>query len=147
MPVPLFFIAKLELKKVPFLGWYMTALGHIFVDRKNKDRAMESMREAARRINAGQNVISFPEGTRSKTDEVQMFKRGSFIIAREGNIPIVPIGITGARKILRSGSYDLRPGVIEVHIGDTIGTEQFRDMSIEDLAEMARQRVIGEMKL
>lgn len=147
MPVPLFFIAKQELKKVPFLGWYMIVLGHIFVDRKNKDKAMESMREAARRINAGQNVISFPEGTRSKTDEVQMFKRGSFIIAKEGDIPIVPIGIVGARKILRSGSYDLRPGTIEVHVGEAISPEQFRDMTIESLASLARERVIKEMQV
>ena len=146
IPVPLFFVAKLELKKIPFLGWYMTALGHIFVDRKNKEKAMESMREAARRINEGQNVISFPEGTRSKTDEVQMFKRGSFIIAKEGKIPIVPIGIRGARQILSSGSFGLRPGRINVSVGKAIEPNEFMNASIEELADMARARVIKEIQ-
>jgi 1-acyl-sn-glycerol-3-phosphate acyltransferase len=141
MPVGLFFIAKQELAKVPFLGQYMHFIGHIFVDRKNKERAMQSMKLAAQKINGGKNVISFPEGTRSKTGELQIFKRGSFIIAKEGNVNIVPIGISGSRKILPSGSYSIRPGIITVHIGEVIGHEQYANMSVEQLAEYARTKV------
>jgi 1-acyl-sn-glycerol-3-phosphate acyltransferase len=143
MPIALFFVAKMELRKVPFLGWYMIALGHIFVDRKNKEQSMESMRIAAERIKGGQNVISFPEGTRSKDGSIQLFKRGSFIIAKEGKIDMVPIGISGASAVLPSNSFRLRPGHIRVRVGKVIDVDTFEPLSVEQLAELGRQRVIA----
>lgn len=141
VPVPLFFIAKQELSKVPFLGWYMKAVGMILVDRGNREKARKSMQKAAELINSGRNVISFPEGTRSKTGELMMFKRGSFVIAQEGKIDIVPIGISGARNVLASGSSALRPGVIHVNIGKPIEIGKYKDLSDEELAELARGEV------
>jgi 1-acyl-sn-glycerol-3-phosphate acyltransferase len=129
------------LSKVPFLGWYMKAVGMIFVDRGNREKARNSMQGAAELINSGRNVISFPEGTRSKTGELMMFKRGSFVIAQEGKIDIVPIGISGARNVLASGSSALRPGVIYVNIGKPIDIKKHQDLSDEELAELARGEV------
>ncbi len=143
MPVGLFYIAKKELAKVPIMGQYIRFIGHIFIDRKDKEKSMQSMRLAASKIKAGKNVISFPEGTRSKTGEVQIFKRGSFVIAKEGGIPIVPIAISGSRKLLASGSFALRPGTIDVFIGDEISPNKFPNMRTEELAEMARQQIIS----
>ncbi|MFN0030516.1 MAG: lysophospholipid acyltransferase family protein [Flavobacteriales bacterium] len=141
MPVGLFFIAKKELARVPFMGQYMRLIGHIFIDRKNKDKSMESMMQAAEKIKRGRNVISFPEGTRSKTDEVQIFKRGSFIIAKQGNVDIVPIGISGSRSVLPSGRFGIRPGTITVRVGEAISAEQFAQLNVEQLAELAREKV------
>ncbi|MDZ4752647.1 MAG: lysophospholipid acyltransferase family protein [Flavobacteriales bacterium] len=141
VPVPLFFIAKQELRKVPFLGWYMRAVGMIFVDRGNKENALLSMKRAAKIIREGRNVISFPEGTRSKTGDMLLFKKGSFIIAREGGIDIVPIGISGAREVLPSGSFKLRPGIIRVQIGKPISVKDHRHLSDEQMAEFARTEV------
>ena len=90
---PIFFIAKKEIKQIPFLGWYMSIAGMIFLDRSNHENAMRSMRNAGNEIKKGKNIISFPEGTRSKTNQIGQFKRGSFIIAKEGKIPIVPVAI------------------------------------------------------
>ncbi|MEC9186574.1 MAG: lysophospholipid acyltransferase family protein, partial [Bacteroidota bacterium] len=92
---PIFFIAKKEIKQIPFLGWYMSVAGMIFLDRSNHENAMRSMRNAGNEIKKGKNIISFPEGTRSKTNQIGQFKRGSFIIAKEGKIPIVPVAIKG----------------------------------------------------
>jgi 1-acyl-sn-glycerol-3-phosphate acyltransferase len=141
VPVALFFLAKQELSKVPFLGWYMKAVGMIFVDRGNREKSRKSMQKAAELINQGRNVVSFPEGTRSKTGELMMFKRGSFVIAKEGQIDIVPIGISGASKVLASGSSALRPGVIRIKIGKPISIREYPDLSDEALAELARGEV------
>ena len=140
-PVALFFIAKIELKKVPFLGQYMMLIGHIFVDRKNKERSLASMQAAALKIKSGKNVISFPEGTRSKTGELLLFKRGAFMIAKEGNVPIVPVAITGAFDVLPSGRFSLRPGKIRVKVGKAIEPEEFEGKTVEEMASMARERV------
>lgn len=143
MPVGLFFIAKKELSRIPIMGQYMHLIGHIFVDRGNKENARKSMLIAAEKIKAGKNVISFAEGTRSKTGEVQMFKRGAFMIAKEGQVDILPIAIKGSREILASGKFNIRPGIIHVKIGDIIRAESFKDMSVEQLAEQCRQQVIA----
>lgn len=141
IPLPLYFVAKNELKKVPVLGQYMAVLGHIFVDRKNKDKAMQSMRIAAKKINDGKNVITFPEGTRSKDGKIQTFKKGTFVIAKEGKIDIIPIGISGAFDVLPSGRSQIKSGKVFVHIGKKMDSESFATMSIEEIASEAQKRV------
>jgi 1-acyl-sn-glycerol-3-phosphate acyltransferase len=141
LPIPIYFIAKEELRKVPVLGQYMRVMGHIFVDRKNKDKALESMRVAAKKIKSGKNVISFPEGTRSRNGELQIFRRGSFLIAKDGKIDIVPVGISGAGAVLPSGSFKLRPGKITIRVGERIKPEEFTNLSVEELASFARTKV------
>jgi 1-acyl-sn-glycerol-3-phosphate acyltransferase len=141
MPLGLFFVAKKELSRIPLMGQYMHLIGHIFVDRKNKENALKSMALAAEKIRKGKSVISFPEGTRSKSDQMNLFKRGSFIIAKEGKIDVVPIAIKGSRKILPSGSFSIRPGTIEVMIGERIPASSFSHLSVEEIASLAQERV------
>jgi 1-acyl-sn-glycerol-3-phosphate acyltransferase len=141
MPVGLFFVAKKELSRIPVMGQYMRLIGHIFVDRKNKDQAMKSMHMAAQKIQSGKNVISFPEGTRSKTGKMNLFKRGSFIIAKDGAIDIVPIAISGSDNVLASGSFAIRPGTIDVVIGERIPSSRFAHLQIEDVAALAQASV------
>lgn len=141
IPLPLYFVAKNELKKVPVLGQYMQMLGHIFVDRKNKDKSMQSMRDAAAKINQGKNVITFPEGTRSKTGRIQPFKKGTFVIAKEGNIDIIPIGISGAFDVLPSGRTEIKPGKVHLNIGPKMDGKQFANMTVEEIAAEAQRRV------
>lgn len=143
IPLNLYYIVKKELKKAPFIGWYITATDHIYVDRKNKEAARESMRIAAERINKGKHVLAYPEGTRSKDDSVRIFRRGSFIIAKNGDIPIIPVGITGAHDCLPPGKFWWKKGTIEVIIGEPIRPSDHPDSGPEDLAEMARQAVIA----
>ncbi len=140
--VPLFFVAKQELAKVPVVGTYMKAMGMIFVDRKNKEKAMASMNRAIDLIRSGQNVITFPEGTRSKTGELLTFKRGSFIIAREGQIGVVPVAIKGTRKVLPSGSFKIRPGRVDVVIGKPVSPDKFLHLSPDETADLFRQKVV-----
>ncbi|MFN8777740.1 MAG: lysophospholipid acyltransferase family protein [Flavobacteriales bacterium] len=140
--VPLFFVAKAELRKVPVLSQYMQAMGMIFVDRRDKEMAMVSMRKAIERIREGADVVTFPEGTRSKSDEPLLFKRGTFVIAREGQIPVVPVAIRGTRRMLPSGSFTLRPGKVEVIIGKPVEPEVFAHLSPEEMATCFRMRVL-----
>lgn len=141
MPITLFFVAKKELAKIPVVGWYIYLLGHIYVDRSNAESAKQSMKDAATKIKAGKNVISFAEGTRSKTGELLLFRRGPFIIAKEGNIDVIPIAIEGSHHVLPSGSYTPRSGVINVYIGKAISHKEYQNMTVEELAALARERV------
>lgn len=142
IPEPVYFIAKKELKKVPFMGWYMALLGMIFIDRSNREKAMKSMKEAGKLIKKGRSVISFPEGTRSKDGTIKLFKRGAFIIAKESNVPIVPIAISGTWEVLAPGKSKIRPGRVKVVIGEEVLPEHHRDKTPEQLAAFVRQRVV-----
>ncbi len=137
----LHFIAKKEIKKVPFLGQYTAAMGMIFVDRGNKMKAKESLQKAGALIKGGRDVVIFPEGTRSKDGKIHQFKRGAFIVAKEGMVNAVPVAIKGTRKVNPSGKFRLRPGKVIVKYGDLILAENFKDKTVEDFANHVQQEV------
>ncbi len=141
IPKGLFYIAKKELRSIPFLGQYMSLIGHIFIDRKNREQAMMSMRKAALLINNGKNVITFPEGTRSRDGKLGIFKKGTFVIAQEGAIDIQPIAVLNAENILPRDSFIIRKGTIEVRIGKRIEAHEFAHFTTEEIATLARERV------
>jgi 1-acyl-sn-glycerol-3-phosphate acyltransferase len=143
---PLFFIGKVELKKIPILSQYMKIVGMIFVDRKNRERAMASMRTAIQDIQGGKSIAAFPEGTRTKTGELLPFKKGVFTIAKEGRIPIVPIAVIGSAKALASGSFFLRPATVEIRILPALKGDDFFNMSIEEMANHTRNLIQQEIE-
>ena len=143
---PMFFIAKIELKKIPILSQYIKVVVMILVDRKNRERAMASMRTAIQDIQGGKSIAAFPEGTRTKTGELLPFKKGIFTIAKEGRIPIVPIAIIGSAKALASGSFFLRPANVELRVLPTLNSEEFFNMSIEEMANHTRSLIQQEIE-
>ena len=143
---PMFFIAKIELKKVPILSQYIKVVGMILVDRKNRERAMAIMRTAIQDIQGGKSIAAFPEGTRTKTGELLPFKKGIFTIAKEGRIPIVPIALIGSAKALASGSFFLRPASVELRVLPALNSEEFFNMSIEEMANHTRSLIQQEIE-
>lgn len=144
-PVPGYFVAKKELKKIPVFGWYMQLAGMIFIDRGNREKAIQSMRKAGERIKKGFSVIAFPEGTRSRDGKVHLFKRGSFMLSQETGIPIVPVGISGAYACMPANSIHGKPGVISVTLGTPILPEEFKGERSEDFANSVQEKVIHLM--
>lgn len=140
--VNLNFIAKKELRRMPVVGWYVSATKQIFVDRKDRQKSKISMQLAAKRIREGKHVLSYAEGTRSVNGEVQIFRRGAFIIAKEGNIPIVPVAVSGAHECLPAKGWWVNRGTISVTIGKAFKPSDYPEESPEQLAERARQLVI-----
>lgn len=144
--VPLYFVAKKELKKIPLFGTVLTLIGMILIDRSNRADAMRSMRAAGMKIRSGKHVVTFPEGTRSSTGEVGIFKRGSFIMALAGDVPVVPVAITGSRDVLKKGSYTIKPGRITVTYGEPLYPSNFESSDPDSFANEARRQVIELMK-
>jgi 1-acyl-sn-glycerol-3-phosphate acyltransferase len=140
--IPSFFIAKKEIRRIPFMGWYMILAGMIFVDRKNSESARQSMKAAAKKIQNGKSVISFPEGTRNRDGKMLLFKRGTFVIAKEGNIPIVPISIKGAREVVAPGEFRIKPGTVFLNIGKPIYPGDHPELKEDQLANFVREEVI-----
>jgi 1-acyl-sn-glycerol-3-phosphate acyltransferase len=122
LPVNLRFVAKHTLKYVPFLGWYMWATGMVFINRSNRRQAYQSLKEAGERIREGASIIAFPEGTRSRDGRMLPFKKGVFVLALEAGVPVVPVAIEGSHRVLPSGGFRIRPGVMRMKVGTPIPT-------------------------
>ncbi len=120
IPSNLHFIAKKELKWVPFLGWFIAATGMIFVDRGNRAKAIASMNRAGELIKKGKSVIVFPEGTRSRSGTTKSFKKGSFMMAIQSEIPVVPVSIINTDVVFPVGAFNIKPHEVIVKIGAPI---------------------------
>ena len=123
---PVLVIAKKESFRIPVLGPAMRMRGFIPIDRKHRERAIEAVEEAARALRAGHSFVIFPEGTRSPDGRLQAFKKGAFILALKGSVPIVPVSISGACRIMRKGDPAIHPGTIRITFHDPIPTENRR---------------------
>ena len=83
---------------------------------------MRSIEAAAASLRAGNSFLIFPEGTRSKTDDMLPFKKGGFIMAIKAGAPIVPVAIQGGRAAMRRGSKVIRPVTVSIRVGRPIET-------------------------
>jgi lysophosphatidate acyltransferase len=109
--------AKASLKRWPFLGWFMTLSGSIFIDRKNTKDARQAMQGAADQIRQRrQSVYMFPEGTRSYSKEPTLlpFKKGAFHLAIEAGVPIVPCVVSNYSHILWIKGMVFKSGKIPI---------------------------------
>jgi 1-acyl-sn-glycerol-3-phosphate acyltransferase len=142
LPVPLLFIAKRELARVPFIGWYMQAMGMVFVERSARAAGAASVSQATDRLARGWSLLSFPEGTRSRDGRVHAFKSAGFAAAIEAGVPVVPIAVEGADRVLPPGGFRVRPGRIRLVVGDPIPTTGLTRDDRTALARRAQQAVV-----
>jgi len=137
------FIAKKELFRIPILSQGMRASGMLRIDRGNSEQAKKVLDRAITTIKEGCSVIIFPEGTRSKTGEIQNFKKGGFILAMNGKIPILPMAISGAHHIVTKGYILRKSGQIKVKFLKEIGTEGIEYEKRNELVDLTRQQIIA----
>lgn len=88
----------------PLFFIIMKFCGHIRADRSRKDNGAQVIELAADRLTEGSDVLLFPEGTRSPTDEVGLFHAGAFAVAVHGEVPVAPVSIFCARPVLKRGA-------------------------------------------
>lgn len=132
---------KAELSRLPILGVVMQTGGFIPVPREQKDAALEAIDRAAESIRSGNSFLIFPEGTRSRTEQLLPFKKGGFIMAIKAQAPVVPVAISGGRDAMRKGSAVIRPVHVTVRIGEPVPTT---GMTLDDrdaLIAVVRERI------
>ena len=141
IPVSLRFIAKKQIAAIPLFGWAMHAGRFIFIDRQNSESARRSIAEAARRIRAGQSVVLFPEGTRSRDGRLGPFKKGGFHLAVDSGADIVPLAIRGTRELMPRGTLLIRAGAVSLDIDEPIPTAGLSPEGVDALLERVRGRI------
>ena len=138
-------IAKKELKKVPMLGQMLEASGTIFLDRSNREKAIEAMKPAVDVLKNGISIIIFPEGTRSKSYTLGKFKKGAFHIAMQAGVPIVPIILTNAIDAIPENSGFFKPAAIEVKVLNPIPTIDWKLKDLEQNIAWIRGMYLQEL--
>ncbi|MEM6963829.1 MAG: HAD-IB family hydrolase [Bacteroidota bacterium] len=138
-------IAKKELKRMPIIGQLMQAAGVIFIDRKNKEKAIEAMQPAVDALKNGTSIIIFPEGTRSKDYTLGRFKKGAFHLAMQAKVPIVPIVIRNAHDAMPKGSSIFRQVAIEVKVLPPVPTNRWNKGNMEKNMEKIRNEFLEEL--
>ncbi|MDA3932925.1 MAG: lysophospholipid acyltransferase family protein [Gammaproteobacteria bacterium] len=132
--IDLRWIVKQEARKIPLIGWGCMAVGHVFVDRQNRDAAIASINAAVCRLEPGEGMMFFPEGTRSKSGQLMAFKSGAFRTALMLNMPILPVSIAGAWELLPPGQMLPNFGTVKLRIHAAMETAD-----LDDNAEQARE--------
>jgi 1-acyl-sn-glycerol-3-phosphate acyltransferase len=116
---------------------------NIFIDRSNTARAIESINKGIDRLPKGVSIMVFAEGTRSPDGQIHEFKKGGFVTAVRWKIPILPVTVNGSRRVLPKGSLVVKPGKIQVVIGDPIDTSGYTADNVQELIDKTRQAVIA----
>jgi 1-acyl-sn-glycerol-3-phosphate acyltransferase len=124
------FLAKVEMLLIPVLGAACWMGGCIFINRRNRPRAIASLQRAARRIRAGATLAAFPEGTRTRDGQTLPFKKGIFNLAQDADVPLVPLGLTGGFDLLPAGAWRVKPGVFRIHVGRPIHPSEIPDLDL-----------------
>jgi 1-acyl-sn-glycerol-3-phosphate acyltransferase len=134
-------LAKEELFHIPLFGLTMRRAGYIAVDRSNRKKSVESMRRAIERIAQGTSVVVFPEGTRSPDGHLKDFKAGSFTLAIQAQVPVVPIAITGTRDVMPKHSRWIRGGKVTVTILPAVATAGRAVQERNELMQQVREPI------
>jgi len=128
---------------IPIWGAIMKRYGIIPIRRKIHDQAMRSMEAAKDAMLQGTSILMFPEGTRTKTGELQPFKIGAFKLALNAHPTIVPMAIIGAYEAKNCNSFFVRPGKIRCRFGRQILPEEYSEKDPTELSDLVRQEILS----
>jgi 1-acyl-sn-glycerol-3-phosphate acyltransferase len=145
-------VSKIEIFRVPLLGWSMKMACYIPIDRGNSESKAIMMGKSLTSLQKGISVMLFPEGTRSIDGVMRDFKKGAFQMAIETKRPILPVVLDGTGKVLPrkgfifSGSHPLRVRVLDPISPENFGTtdpvvlaEKLKNIIESDLQKMRNE--------
>jgi putative phosphoserine phosphatase/1-acylglycerol-3-phosphate O-acyltransferase len=133
-------IGKKELRNHPVFGPVFGAAGVVFIDRADREKAIEAMAPAVQALRDGVSIAIAPEGTRSRTPTLGRFKKGAFHIAMQAGVPIVPIVFRNALDVLPRGAIVMRPATVEAVVLPPIDTSSWtRERLDEQIAAVRDQ--------
>ncbi|PGH13395.1 hypothetical protein AJ79_03674 [Helicocarpus griseus UAMH5409] len=144
--------AKKSLARVPFLGWFMTLSGTVFIDRANRETALKAFDGAAEQMRSQrQSVFIFPEGTRSYASEAGLlpFKKGAFHLAVKAGADIVPVVAENYAHLLSAREMRFGAGEIRVKVLPPVSTKNLQPSDVDELTKKTRDsmlEVIVEMR-
>lgn len=140
--------AKKQLRTMPFLGWFMSLSGTVFIDRANRDSAVATFAGAVKQMKAeSQSVWIFPEGTRSNSIDPEMlpFKKGFLHLAMQAGVPVVPVVVQNYSRIYNWKLKNFEAGTIRVKCLEPIDTAKLTAGDVDRVTKETRERMLAEL--
>ncbi len=135
-------VSKIEIFKIPFMGWNMSLNQYIKLKRGDKESINKMLDDVEERLSDGSSVFMFPEGTRSETGVLKQFKPGAFLMAKKMKVPLLLIAINGTRNALPKKSVVFnRKQNLTIEVIEEVPYEVFKDMEIDEIAEITKRKI------
>ncbi len=141
LPTQFRIVAKIELFRYPFMGWHLSRSGQIPVDEKNVRANLKTLQRGVETLKHGMPLVVFPEGGRTPDGEIKGFMSGAFYMAIKAGVPVVPVAIVGTFEVLRMWSYIIRPGKLQLMIGQPIPTEGYTTKDMAAFSQKVRASI------
>lgn len=148
LPVPIRYLAKRELFRVPILAQAMRAIGIVEVDRQHSRSVsiLDSVnRQSQTVIDRGHSLIIYPEGTRSRDGELKPFKKGAFTMAINAGMPVLPVTLYGTREVWRPQTPWIHRGTVIVIIDPPIATDGMDRSHADKLRDRVQQNTVRRL--
>lgn len=135
LPFQFRILARQDLFKLPFIGWYLKRSGQIPVDSSSLRSTLSSLNRGVKVLQAGMPLLIFPEGGRSQDGSLQPFLSGPAFMAIRAGVPIVPIALVGTHELMPMHTYHLQPRPVLMVVGEPISTAGYTSKMADDLSQ------------
>jgi 1-acyl-sn-glycerol-3-phosphate acyltransferase len=139
------YLGKKEIFKYPVFGYGIGLIGVVPVDRSNSPAAVESAKLATENLRRGKSYVVYPEGTRSKDGRLLPFKKGAFMMAIDAGVPVVPITVSGATKIMPKAQVKVFPSTVRITIHEPISTAGYSKENVVELMDRTRKKIFAAL--
>ena len=144
LPFQFRILARHELFRLPFIGWYLKRSGQVAVDSSSLRSSLASLNRGVRILQEGMPLVVFPEGGRSADGQLQPFLSGPAFMAIRAGVPIVPMALIGTYEVMPMHTYHVHPRPLTLVIGEPIQTTDYTSKMADALTQRL-QRVIADL--
>jgi 1-acyl-sn-glycerol-3-phosphate acyltransferase len=139
------YLGKKEVFKYPVFGYGIRLIGVVPVDRSNSPAAVESAKLATENLRHGKSYVVYPEGTRSRDGHLLPFKKGAFMMAIDAGVPVVPVTVSGATKIMPKAQVKVFPSTVRITIHEPISTAGYSKQNVVELMERTKAKIFSAL--
>ena len=141
LPFQFRILAKKELWRLPFIGWYLNRSGQIPIDTENPRAALSSLSAGVKALRAGMPLFVFPEGSRTPNGDLQAFLSGAAFLAIRAQVPVIPVALSGVYDLLPIHTRHFYPGDLVMTVGAPIETTGMTIRQADELTTRIRSEI------
>ncbi len=141
LPFQFRILARHDLFKIPFIGWYLQRSGQIPVDSSHLRSSLGSLNRGVQALRAGMPLVIFPEGGRSLDGQLHSFLSGPAYMAIRAQVPVVPMALVGTHELMPMHTYHLHPRPLLLIVGAPITTSGYTSKMADTLTERIRDTI------
>ncbi len=141
LPFQFRILARKQLWRIPFIGWYLNRSGQMPIDTGNPHATLSSLGAGARALRGGMALFVFPEGGRTSDGALRPFLSGAAFLAIRAQVPLVPIALSGVYALLPIHTRHFYPGQLTLRIGPPIETKGMTLRQTDELTARLRTAI------